>query len=86
MRRIAFALLAAFLLSGQMPVMPGFAPGTFQDTNALTSGSGGGGALACSYTPVTTATYNVAYTGATPSASGGTAPYTFSNTGTLPTG
>ena len=42
--------------------------------------------LACSYTPVTAATYNVAYTGATPSASGGTPTYVFSNTGTLPTG
>jgi hypothetical protein len=45
-----------------------------------------GGALACSYTPITSATYNVAYTGATPSASGGTPSYTFSQTGTLPPG
>lgn len=43
-------------------------------------------ALACTYTPVTSATYNVAYTGATPSASGGVPSYTFSETGTLPTG
>ena len=85
MRRIAFALLAAFLLSGQMLAPPAFAPGTFQDTNALTSGSASP-PLSCNYTPVTSATYNVAYTGATPSASGGTAPYTFSNTGSLPTG
>ncbi len=46
----------------------------------------GGAALSCSYTPVTAATYKYAYTGATPSGSGGTAPYTFSKTGTLPTG
>jgi hypothetical protein len=40
-----------------------------------------------SYTPVTTATQNSAYTGATPSTSGGTAPYTYSiASGTLPTG
>jgi hypothetical protein len=45
-----------------------------------------GGALACSYTPITSATYNVAYTGATPSASGGSPTYTFTQTGTLPTG
>lgn len=53
-------------------------------------GSGGtGGAVAslsCTYTPVTTATYNVAYTGGTPAASGGTPAYVFSNTGTLPPG
>lgn len=42
--------------------------------------------LSCNYTPVTSATYNVAYTGATPSASGGTPAYTFSQTGTLPPG
>ena len=47
----------------------------------------GGASLSCSYTPITTATYNVAYTGATPSASGGTPAYSFSNTGSaLPTG
>jgi hypothetical protein len=40
-----------------------------------------------SYTPITWGTYNVAYTGATPSKRGGTAPYTFSiQAGTLPTG
>jgi hypothetical protein len=42
--------------------------------------------LACSYTPVTTGTEGTAYTGATPSPSGGTSPYTFSETGSLPTG
>lgn len=40
-----------------------------------------------SYTPVTAATLNSLYTGATPSTSGGTAPYVYSITaGTLPTG
>lgn len=48
--------------------------------------SSGGGALSCSYTPVTTGTQSVAYTGATPSASGGTPAYTFSETGSLPSG
>ena len=42
--------------------------------------------LSCSYAPVTTATQNVAYTGATPSASGGTPGYTYSETGSLPPG
>lgn len=46
-----------------------------------------GGALSMSYSPVTTATEGVAYTGATPSTSGGTAPYTYSiHAGALPTG
>ena len=36
------------------------------------------GALACSYTPIQTATQSVLYTGATPSASGGTPSYTYS--------
>src|ERR1039458_4959338 len=48
--------------------------------------SGGGGALACSYTPVTWGTYSVAYTGGTPSPSGGTGPYSYTVTGTIPTG
>src|ERR1035437_10381571 len=48
--------------------------------------SGGGGSLSCSYTPNLSATYNVAYTGATPSPSGGTSPYSYTVTGTLPTG
>jgi hypothetical protein len=38
------------------------------------------------YTPVTSATNGVLYTGATPSTTGGTAPYVYSNTGTLPAG
>jgi hypothetical protein len=42
--------------------------------------------LACAYTPITTGTESTAYTGATPSPSGGTSPYTFSETGALPTG
>ena len=49
--------------------------------------SGGGASLSCSYTPVTTGMQNVAYSGGTPSASGGTAPYTYSvSSGTLPAG
>jgi Putative Ig domain len=48
--------------------------------------AGGPAILACSYTPVTTGTEGTAYTGATPSPSGGTSPYTFSETGSLPTG
>jgi hypothetical protein len=40
-----------------------------------------------SYTPVTSGTQGTPYTGATPSASGGTAPYVYSiSSGTLPTG
>jgi Putative Ig domain len=46
----------------------------------------GSSTIACSYTPVTTGTQNVAYTGATPSASGGVPAYTFSETGSLPSG
>ena len=42
--------------------------------------------LACSYTPNVNATYNVAYTGATPSPSGGTSPYSYTVTGSLPPG
>lgn len=42
--------------------------------------------ISCSYTPVTSGTQGTAYTGATPSASGGTPSYTFSQTGTLPGG
>lgn len=48
--------------------------------------AGGPGPLSCSYTPVTNAMQGVAYTGATPSASGGTPTYSFSETGSLPTG
>lgn len=48
--------------------------------------SSGGGSLSCSYTPRTTATNGTPYTGATPSASGGTPSYTYSETGSLPTG
>lgn len=53
----------------------------FCSPKAVSSGS-----LACSYTPVTTGTQGTAYTGATPSASGGTPGYTYSETGTLPGG
>jgi hypothetical protein len=48
--------------------------------------SGGGATIACAYTPVTTGTEGTSYTGATPSASGGAPAYTFSETGSLPTG
>jgi hypothetical protein len=39
-----------------------------------------------SYTPVTSASIGAAYTGATPTTTNGTAPYTYSLTGTLPAG
>jgi len=45
-----------------------------------------GASLSCSYTPNTSATYNVAYTGGTPSPSGGTSPYSYTVTTNLPTG
>jgi len=83
MRKAVFALFAGLLFCAQT-MLPGFPPGLFGN-RAYLSGSGGG-SLSCSYTPVTAATYNVAYTGATPSASGGTPSYTFSNTGSLPPG
>lgn len=44
------------------------------------------GALSISGTPVTTASQNVAYAGFTATASGGTAPYTYSLVGSWPTG
>lgn len=57
------------------------------DTQGIDSAvSSGVAALVCSYTPATTGTQNVAYTGATPAASGGVLAYTFSETGSLPTG
>lgn len=52
----------------------------------LGAGSKLGVTLACSYTPVTSATQGTPYTGGTPGASGGTPTYTFSETGSLPTG
>ena len=55
-----------------------------RDSNYNVSISTGPHVVSCSYTPITTATQNVAYTGATPSASNGTPAYTFSNTGSLP--
>lgn len=78
-------LLRALLVAA-LCATPVGAGAWWQSIQQVASG-GGGASLSCSYTPVTSATYNVAYTGATPSASGGTAPYTFSNTGSaLPTG
>ena len=82
MRKVVLVFAAALLLCAQT-VLPGFPPGVFVGRQALDPVST---ALACSYTPVTSATYNVAYTGATPSASGGTPAYVFSNTGSLPPG
>lgn len=56
-------------------------------TNVAALSPAAGVSLSMSYTPVTSGTYNVAYTGATPSTSGGTPPYTYSiQAGTLPTG
>ena len=57
-----------------------------RDSNYNVSISTGPPVVSCSYTPITTATQNVAYTGATPSASGGTPGYTYSETGSLPPG
>ena len=85
MRRTLFA--GFLLLAGIFCLNPADAFWQSRDSNYNANFvSGGGGSLACSYTPVTTATENTAYTGATPSASGGTPAYTFSNTGSLPTG
>lgn len=68
---------------------------TLEVTPTNTAGSGTAQASAptatvtkttLSYSPVTSGTVGVTYTGATPSSSGGTAPYGYSKTGTLPTG
>lgn len=40
MRKAVFVILASLLLSGQTPVLPGFPPGTFDNTNAVTSKTG----------------------------------------------
>ena len=79
MRRL-LSLLAALLLCTPL------ASAQVAQTGAGLPTPAASGALACSYTPITTATYNVAYTGATPNRTGGTPAYVFSNTGTLPTG
>ena len=77
------ALLCALTLFSGQGILPGFPPGVFLSRSALD----GHGALSCSYTPITTATQSVAYTGATPSTSGGTPAYVYSiSAGTLPTG
>lgn len=78
MNRILLSL--AFFTSLIFPTMDGDAASVLILVNAPAS------TLACSYTPVTTGTQGTAYTGATPSASGGTGSKTFSETGTLPTG
>ena len=84
MRRVCLAILAGLLLSGQN-VLPGFPPGVFLNRSALDAPVSS--ALACSNSsPVTVAAFNVAYTGSTPSATGGAGGYTYSKTGTLPTG
>ncbi len=57
-----------------------------RDSNYNKNIAVGGGSLSCSYTPNTTATQLATYTGGTPSASGGTPGYTYSESGTLPTG
>jgi Putative Ig domain len=74
---LAFALLFCTTASAQVGQIPAWPP-----TQVVSSGA----TLACAYTPVTTGTEGTAYAGATPTPSGGTSPYTFSETGTLPTG
>jgi len=54
--------------------------------SATSSGTSAVTKTTLTYSPVTSATNGSPYTGATPSTSGGTAPYVYSNTGTLPTG
>lgn len=77
-------LLAGILCVAQQERVSAFWQSRDSNYNVLISG--GGASLSCSYTPITAATYNVAYTGASPSGSGGTPAYTFSQTGTLPPG
>jgi Putative Ig domain len=75
-------LLASPALAGDV-YNPGFSSvGDYPDVD----NPSGSSTIACSYTPVTTGTQNIAYTGATPSASGGVPAYTFSETGSLPSG
>lgn len=58
----------------------------FSSANATSAATASVTKTTLSYTPVTSATQGSAYTGATPSASGGTAPYTYSVSGSLPAG
>jgi hypothetical protein len=82
MKRILLGLFALCFVA----LAPGLVPAQIIG-DGIWGGRPRSTALAMSYTPVTFGTYNVAYTGATPSKSGGTAPYTFSmQAGTLPTG
>jgi Putative Ig domain len=85
LRSLAFVfslLLASPAFAGDI-YNPGFSSvGDYPDVD----NPSGSSTLACSYTPITTGTQNVAYTGATPSASGGVPAYTFSETGSLPSG
>lgn len=74
---IAFAVLLGLLAP---------AAGFWQSRDSNYNKSAGTAALSCSYTPVTTGTQGTPYTGATPSASGGTPAYMFSETGSLPSG
>lgn len=79
-------IIAGLLLALVAPASAQFTGGNSFGTPGFTAIKAAGASLACSYTPVTTGTQGTAYTGATPSASGGTPAYTFSETGTLPGG
>jgi hypothetical protein len=82
-RIIAWALALALTIAPAL----GYAQGLMTlGAGSVRAAPSGPATLACAYTPVTTGTEGTAYTGATPSPSGGTSPYTFSETGTLPTG
>lgn len=84
MKRLAF--IAALFVALAAPVFAQFKGGIDLGAPGFNASKVASASLACSYTPVTTGTQGVAYTGATPSASGGTPAYTFSETGTLPGG
>jgi hypothetical protein len=58
----------------------------FSSANVTTSATATVTKTTLSYTPVTSATQGSAYTGATPSTTNGTSPYTYSVTGSLPAG
>jgi hypothetical protein len=81
-------LIAASVALGALAVGVWTSPAgaVISSQRAVMLGAGSAGGASCTYTPVTTGTINVAYTGATPSASGGVPAYTFSETGSLPTG
>ena len=76
MRRLAFLLLTATLCLTQQ------SSAFWQSRDSGYNVNVGTASLSCSFSPNLSATYNVAYSSGTPSASGGTGPYSYSNTGT----